>query len=136
MRRIHLLFGIALVILFLLSGTYMHVRYDHLRGFDDATRLLFRSTHIYLLFHGLLHTALGLYLVPRGSLRARRVQDAGSLVLLVAPLLALAAFLEEPLRSGLARTWTRPAVYLVVAGMALHLVAALVPPGSRETTAG
>lgn len=127
MRRVHLLTGIALVVLFVLSGAWMHFRYDHLRGMTDATRLLFRSTHIYLLFHGLLHTALGLYLTPHEHPVARRVQDAGSLALLTAPLLAVAAFLEEPLRSGLARTWSRPAIYLVALGLGLHLLASLFP---------
>jgi hypothetical protein len=40
----------------------MDLSYDHLRGLDDTTRMLFRSTHIYLLFAALLNLALGLYL--------------------------------------------------------------------------
>jgi len=38
----------------------------------------------------------------------------------------VAAFLEEPLRSGLARTWTRPAIYLVALGIGLHLAASMI----------
>jgi hypothetical protein len=62
MRRLHLVTGLVSVAAFLASGLYMHLRYDHLRGMDDVLRLLFRSTHIYLLFAALLNLALGLYM--------------------------------------------------------------------------
>jgi hypothetical protein len=48
MRRLHL--G---VIAFLVTD----LSHEHLRGMDDARRLLFRSTHLYLLFTSLLSLA-------------------------------------------------------------------------------
>ena len=61
-RRLHLLVGLATVVLFGLTGLYLRFRYDDLRGMTDATRLLFRSTQTYLLLSGLLNVAMGLYL--------------------------------------------------------------------------
>ncbi len=136
LQRLHLLVGLATVILFLLTGQYMGIRYDHLRGMDDATRLLFRSTHIYLLFSGLLNVALGLYMAGEGGRERERAGDTaaggkaagllrgiGSVLILIGPLLFLAGFLREPFLGGLARPFSTPALYAAVAGMAFHWLA-------------
>ena len=130
LRQVHRLVGLATVLVFLGTGAYMHFRYDHLRGMTDATRLLFRSTHIYLFFAGLLNLALGLYLTPARDPWAKRLQLLGSVLILAAPLLELAAFLREPFLGGLQRPFTAPAVYAVLAGMSLHLAAQSRSPGS------
>ncbi|HEX9165732.1 MAG TPA: hypothetical protein VF862_07455 [Gemmatimonadales bacterium] len=145
LRRLHLLVGLATVVLFGLTGLYMHFRYDHLRGMTDATRLLFRSTHIYLLFSGLLNVALGLSGAgDNGREREKAggtaaggttaggaaagpglLRAIGSVLILVGPLLFLAGFLREPFLGALARPFSRPAIYAALAGMALHWVASL-----------
>jgi hypothetical protein len=121
LRQVHRLAGLATVIVFVGTGAYMHFRYDHLRGMTDATRLLFRSTHIYLFFTGLLNLALGLYFSPARDPWARRLQLLGSILILAAPVLELAAFMREPFLGGLQRPFTAPAVYAALAGMLLHL---------------
>jgi len=146
LRRLHLLVGLATVIMFLLTGQYMNIRYDHLRGMDDATRLLFRSTHIYLLFSGLLNLALGLNgageeaagrttagettaggtaagRTTAGRTAAGLLRGIGSVLILVGPLLFLAGFLREPFLGALARPFSTPALYATVVGMALHWLA-------------
>jgi hypothetical protein len=122
MRRLHLATGLLGLAAFLASGQYMGRAHDHLRGLDDTTRLLFRSTHIYLLFAALLNLALGLYLVPpRGRWRPW-LQRAGSVLVLAAPWLLGVGFLTEPWLTGLERPYSRPAIYGCLAGMLLHLV--------------
>ena len=122
MRRLHLLFGLVFLAGFLASGQYMALGYDHLHGLDDATRLLFRSTHIYLLFASLLNLALGLYL-PEGAGGWRGwVRVLGSLLVLAAPPLLVAGFLSEPWLSGLERPYSKPAIYACLAGMVMHLI--------------
>lgn len=135
LQRLHLLVGLATVIMFLLTGQYLDIRYDHLRGMDDATRLLFRSTHIYLLFSGLLNLALGLYMTGESGSGRERAGDTapggdllraiGSVPILIGPLLFLAGFLREPFLGGLARPFSTPALYATLAGMALHWLASL-----------
>lgn len=127
----HLRVGVAALIVFLGTGAYMHFRYDHLRGLDDATRLLFRSTHIYLLFAALLNLLAGLHHRRASGGWARRIQAAGSALLLVAPLLFLAGFLSEPWLGGLQRPWSRPGIYASLAGALLHLVATVRIPEDR-----
>jgi hypothetical protein len=106
---------------FLGTGQYMDKVHDHLRGMDDARRLLFRSTHLYLLFASLVNLALGLYLRPAFGWR-RWVRPVGSVLILATPFLAAAAFFTEPWLSGLERPYSRLAAYGCLAGMLLHLV--------------
>ena len=121
MRWLHLTVGVAGVVGFLATGQYMDLVHDHLRGMDDARRLLFRSTHLYLLFGSLVNLALGLYLRP--AFRWRRwVRAVGSVLILASPFLAAAGFFCEPWLSGLERPYSRPAAYSCLAGMLLHLV--------------
>src|SRR5262249_3453847 len=89
-RGVHLAVGLVGLVGFLATGQYMDLAHDHLRGMDDARRLLFRSTHIYLLFGSLLNLALGLYAAPSAGWR-RWVRGVGSLLVLAAPGLAAAA---------------------------------------------
>jgi hypothetical protein len=121
MRRLHLAVGLIALAAFLASGTYMLLGPDHLHDRDDATRLLFRSTHIYLLFAALLNLVLGLYEGPaQGGWRlwSRRV---GSVLVLAAPVLLGMAFLQEPWMAGLARPYTKPAIVGSLFGVLGHL---------------
>jgi hypothetical protein len=122
MRRLHLVTGLLGVAAFLASGLYMHFGHDHLRGMDDARRLLFRSTHIYLLFASLLNLALGLYQLPQPAGWRRWLQAAGSALVLAAPPLLATGFLTEPWLTELARPYSLPAIKGSLAGMLLHAV--------------
>lgn len=121
MRWLHLTVGVAGVVGFLATGQYMDRVHDHLRGMDDTRRLLFRSTHIYLLFGSLVNLALGLYLRPAAGWR-RWVRAPGSVLVLLTPALAAAGFFTEPWLSGLDRPYSRPAAYSCLAGVLLHLL--------------
>lgn len=121
MRWLHLVVGIVGVLGFLATGQYMDHVHDHLRGMDDARRLLFRSRHIYLLFGALVNLALGLHLRPARGWRWW-LQTPGSLLVLSSPFLATAAFFIEPWLTDLSRPYTRPATYACLAGLVLHLV--------------
>jgi hypothetical protein len=122
--------GVAGVVGFLATGQYMDRVHDHLRGMSDARRLLFRSTHIYLLFGSLVNLALGLYLRPALGWR-RWVRAVGSALVLATPFLAAVGFFTEPWLSDLERPYSRPAVYGCFAGMLLHLIC-FSPPGAPD----
>ncbi len=121
MRRLHLAIGLIGVVGFLLTGQYMDRVHDHLRGMSDAQRLLFRSTHIYLLFGSLLNLAMGLYSQPICGWRAWP-RATGSMLVIASPILATLGFFTEPWLSDLNRPWSRPAAYSALAGMAIHLL--------------
>src|SRR5436190_18509961 len=109
MRNVHRIVGIAMLLTFLGTGLYMDRMYDHLRGMSDARRMLFRSDHIYLLLAAVLNIALGIYATPRVRVVSRMLQTIGSIAIIAAPFLFLAAFFTEPWMANLARPWTRPA---------------------------
>lgn len=121
MRWLHLAVGVAGIAGFLLTGQYMDRVHDHLRGMEDARRLLFRSTHIYLLFCSLVNLALGLYSRPGVGWR-HWVRSVGSLLVLAAPFIQAIGFFTEPWLSGLARPYTGPAIYACYGGMLLHVI--------------
>jgi hypothetical protein len=128
-----LVVGVVGVVGFLGTGQYMDLVHDHLRGMDDARRLLFRSTHLYLLFGSLVNLALGLYLRPALGWRAW-VRPVGSVLILATPFLAAAGFFSEPGLAGLERPYSRPAAYGCLAGMLLHLIC--LSPGKEARHAG
>ena len=123
-RRAHLLLGLAGIVAFLGTGLYMDRVHGHLRGYDDTTRMLFRSTHIYLLLASVANVMTGLYLRPADSTVRCLLQRLGSAALLAGPPLFLIGFCTEPYLSDLARPWSRAAIYLALASAVLHLLAA------------
>lgn len=105
-RRVHFWYGIAGVVIFLLTGQYMHHVYDHLQDMPDAPRMLFRSAHIYFLLASILNLVMGLYFQPAEGRIWPRVQSVMSALLIVAPVLLLVGFFIEPFLSQLRRPYT------------------------------
>jgi len=96
MRNWHRVVGIIGIVIFLLTGVYMRLHVPAMPDLDDASRLLLRSRHIYLLLASLVNLTTGVnYRVATGRFR-RWIQAAGSVLLLAAPLLLLLAFFIEP----------------------------------------
>jgi drug/metabolite transporter (DMT)-like permease len=125
MRRIHLVWGILALVAFAVSGQVMlrHVPPMHLLG--DDMRLMYRSRHIYLLGSGIANVLLGLYVAPRRELWQRGIQYAGSLLLLLAPVLLGMAFVAET-GHGPERTWRSSfGLFAMLGGTLLHFIAAV-----------
>lgn len=122
-KRFHLVFGIIVVIVFLLTGQYMEYVGNPL--LPDGTRMLYRSRHIYLLLAGLLNLILGTYLIPHPVGRRRTVQLLGSIFVIVSPGLLLAGFFSEP-RNGPDRTMVAAlGIFALAIGTLLHLFSAV-----------
>ena len=123
MKRIHLVFGLVLVLVFLLTGQYME--YVHNRTLADAVRVLYRSRHIYLLLNALINITLGLYVLYAPSGWRRSLQIIGSVLIIVAPAFLLAGFFYEPPR-GANQTIIAPyGIFATAIGILLHLVSAI-----------
>lgn len=122
MRRFHLIFGIVVLIVFILTGQYMDRYHDHLRGMPDLPRMLYRSRHIYLLLAGLLHVGIGSYFQTRLHGWRNIMQIAGSLLITLATMFLIAAFFYEPLHPGYVTPFSRWGIYSIVAGTLFHLL--------------
>lgn len=95
LRRLHLVAGACTIVLFVLTGQYMHWVHGHLQGVADGPRLFLRSAHIYLLWSGIANMLLGCHLARIASGARRHLQTIASVLLLAsAPMLAFSFFCE------------------------------------------
>ena len=129
MKRFHLIFGLLLVIAFLLTGQYMDRFLQHLQSMPDGPRMLYRSRHIYILLSGLIHLGIGAYFRYRLTQLRRILQLLGSLLITAASVLSVFAFFREPGLTGLQTPLTHKGIYLIAAGMILHVLSAI---GERD----
>jgi len=125
MKRAHLIFGILVVLAFLLTGQYMDKFHNHLAGMPDGPRLLYRTRHIFILLAGLLNLGSGAYFTYRIQAWRRTVQLIGSLLIFTASFLFLAAFFYEPNLTGLHTPLTHWGTYTIATGAVLHVVSSV-----------
>src|SRR5262245_21850427 len=124
MKRFHIIFGVLVVIAFLLTGQYMDKFYNHLVGMADGPRLLYRTRHIFILMSGLLHLGIGSYFVYRRERWRLILQLLGSLMITGSSLLFIVAFFQEPLLANLYTPLSHKGMYLIAVGTLLHLFSA------------
>ena len=122
MRPLHLIFGLFLLVAFLLTGQYMNHYYNHMVGAPDGLRLLYRTRHIFILLAGLLNLGIGIYFSYSREPWRKVLQCFGSGLIVVASLLFIAAFFYEPKLLNLYTPLTHWGTYTIVAGMFCHLL--------------
>ena len=96
MRKLHLIVGLLGVLVFVLSGQAMRSRKPSVRSLEDGQRMMFISRHIYILGSALVNLVLGTYLKMENRGWRRNLQVAGSLLILISPVLLTLAFVDEP----------------------------------------
>jgi hypothetical protein len=120
MKRFHLIFGVVLLMAFLLTGLYMDRFLEHLRNMPDGPRMLYRTRHIFILFSGLLHLAIGTYFTYRADARRRTLQIVGTVLATVASVLFIIAFFYEPQLTHLYAPLSKAGVITITIGALLH----------------
>jgi len=119
-KRLHFVAGFSGVIIFLLTGQYMHQQHDHLQGMPNDVRMLFRSAHIYFLLASIINLTAGLYWFQFPQRHKVILQYIASAFLLVAPFFLLLGFFTEPHMTDLVRPYSRIGLYaLFGAGVVL-----------------
>ena len=122
MKKVHLIFGVCVVIAFLLTGQYMDKHFNHMVGVPEAPRLLYRTRHIFILFSGLLNLVMGVYFTYRKENWRRTIQLVGSLFIFAASFLFVVGFFYEPNLSNLRTPLSHDGAYLIAAGAVLHVI--------------
>lgn len=120
-NRIHLAFGLAVVVVFLYTGFYMQTNFPALYRDNEAIRYMYRAGHIYILFSGLLNIIIGIYLLPGSGQWKANLQGIGSFLLLVGPLLLIFAFFYEPPSGSPERVFTLAGVLFLMLGTICHM---------------
>jgi hypothetical protein len=134
LKKLHLVVGVAGFVAFVLTGQYMHWFHAHLYGMADGPRMIYRSSHIYLLWASLLNVGIGCYVRDFSAMRAKVAQTLGSVSIAVGPAMLCWSFFRETYSQDLARPLGRLAIYLSLAGIALHAAASLMPSAKNSET--
>lgn len=132
MRRLHLIFGILVLVVFLLTGQFMDFHQPKVREMEDGVRMMFRSRHIYILLAGLLNLGLGVYFTYRSRSWRKILQVIGSALIIIASLMMIGAFFYEPTLQGLQNPLTLPAIVALAVGVLCHLFSG-VRQGTKPT---
>ena len=132
MKRIHIVLGLIVVFVFLLTGQYME--YVQNWNLPDGTRMLYRSRHIYLLLAGLLNLGIGIYFTARPNGWRRNLQIAGSLLMIISPVLLLAGFFSEPRKGPEHNLVASLGIFAVSLGTVLHAISGVRQRVSQSDT--
>lgn len=125
LRKIHLAFGLILLVIFPLTGAYLRYRIPHLMEQSDRVRFSMRANHIYILFSALVHLTLGVYLRSMATKWTKRLQTVASALLIQASGMLVAGFFFEP-KLSLDRPVTLIAVVMSLVGVLLHFICELL----------
>ena len=120
LKNIHLYGGILIIIIFLLTGQYMHHKFNHLQDMELMSRALFRAGHLYILLFGLINTSLGSYYKSSNNKYLIKLQVFGSALIICASILIIYSFFTELPTNQIERKLSRLSLYMVLAGVSAH----------------
>jgi len=123
MSYLHLFFGIAVFIVFLITGRFMRADFPDKEIIPPEFRLLMRSRHIYILLASLAHILLGLYLRINPEPLRKSLQMLGSFLLILGSILLISAFWQETYVTHGFSQLSRYGLYSTLAGTIFHLLA-------------
>lgn len=126
MKRAHLIVGIVTLLAFTGTGQAMRLVYGVPQS-EPLLRALYRSSHLYIFWAGVLNLLLGCYWQDLAPGWRRVTQHAGSALILVAAPVLLAAFFVEPGHGNVDRPVTSTTLLLLLPAALAHLVATVAP---------
>jgi len=121
MSYVHLVFGILVYIVFLITGKFMRVDFPDKEIIPAEFRLLMRSRHIYILLAGLIHIVLGVYLQKRLEIWRKALQTFGSVLLFAGTASLVWAFIYETYTTKQFSEVSRAGLYATLTGTIFHL---------------
>ncbi len=122
MSYAHLIFGVIVFIIFLITGKFMRVDFPDKETIPQEFRLLMRSRHIYILFLSFIHALLGVYLQIETRIWRKTLQLFGSTLLIAGSVFLVWAFVYETYTTKTFSEASRWGIYLSLGGTILHLV--------------
>lgn len=122
MSLLHLIFGIAVFVIFLVTGRFMRADFPDKEIIPPEFRLLMRSRHIYILLSSLIHILLGLYLEIQPQIWRKSLQTLGSLLLISGSVFLIWAFWQETYAVHNFSNLSRYGLYATLAGAVFHFL--------------
>lgn len=121
MSYAHLIFGIIVFVVFLVTGKFMRVDFPDKEIIPQDLRILMRSRHIYILLSAFAHILLGLYLQIRPHILQKSLQILGSFLLFAGTIILICAFFYETYTTQHFSEASRFGLYATLGGTILHL---------------
>lgn len=121
MKKAHLFFAIATIIIFLVTGAYMRVNFPEIYHNDETIRGAFRTTHIYILFNGLCHLLLGTFLTLSQNKKRLVLQWLGFGFISLATLFLVSNFFFQAIQAE--NSLRRFGVIITAIGVMAHVLA-------------
>ena len=118
----HLIFGILVLVIFLVTGKFMRVDFPDKEIIPQDFRLLMRSRHIYILFSSFIHILLGVYLQIETRVWRKTLQVFGSILMTAGSIFLVWAFVYETYTTRHFSEASRWGIYLSLGGTILHLI--------------
>jgi hypothetical protein len=125
LKPLHLAMGLIGLVAFVLTGQYMGMFLGGLADMPDGPRLLYRTSHLYLMWSSLVNLLVGFYFVAATSKGVRIAQVLSSVLLLAGPPLILTGFFLESPANDLDRVFCGWANYFALGGVILHVASSL-----------
>lgn len=126
MKFLHILTGTVILIGFAISGQYMAFGLELPNQEFDAQRMMYRASHMYLLFVGAINVVVGCYWHHFNHKVSKSLQNAASFCLILAQPVLVYAFWVEPEAMDIERLITVAGCVLVLVGVVLNLIGASV----------
>ena len=126
MKFAHLIFGIIIFVVFLVTGEYMRADFPDKEIISQDLRILMRSRHIYILYSAFLHLLLGLYFRLSEKTWQKTLQIIGSVLLTLSTGLLIWGFIAETYYFQKFSNISRFGIYLSLAGVFGHLLAQIL----------
>ena len=119
LEKVHLIIGFLFLLVFLATGAYMFFSFPDLYQGREEIRMMYRGTHIYLLF------AASANLLMAGGLKTydnwlANAQVMSSVIVLLAPWWILAGFIIEPPSYLVERPFTFWGIVFLFVGVLLR----------------
>ena len=136
MKKLLLFSGITTLVIFALTGNYMLSLYDSPPAEFDVQRMMYRASHVYLLWAGAASLLVGSLWSPVTHAVGRRFQMLGALGIVVAQPLLLIAFCLEPPAVDEGRNLTIQSHVMFLLSVGLIFIGSLFGRLSRNKDSG
>jgi peptidoglycan/LPS O-acetylase OafA/YrhL len=133
LRLTNLTIGIAVVILFAITGQLMRHYYLNETA-PDVERLYRRSRHLYLLLVGLTQGGIGVYIIAHQHKLANKIQWLATGLMTLGSACLIYAFFYEIPQEIIKTPISRIAMYILLASAVLHLGSSLLNQFNQSKT--
>lgn len=117
----HLFIGLFFLLVFLGTGVYMSTNFPELYGNSEEIRMMYRSTHIYILMSSLVNIAIANYCIsPSVNKLGIWFSKFASFLIMITPLIFFTAFVTEPPSYLVDRPFSFYGVLFLLIGVLLH----------------